>query len=947
MVKKKRQSDPRDDDSTTESCDEKDMNNIQGNTSRDCQHVNKAVDPTKLRKILKEIGIETKKCSECEKVPQIAINNVDEAFEYDETLWLCLKCGTQLCGRSKNEHALKHFKTPRSDSHSLALNTTTFEIWCYSCDEEVDPTARKKLLECVEFIKKLSQQSPISPDDKNKLKNIEDKILSTYAQMQPLLSEPFTLNNHSKQAVPVTNNSGTPIPGIARRVQTVEQLPRVRGLTNLGNTCFFNAVLQCLAQTPYLLDVLRESSEPGEEFVLPGGTFIFKDSQETYLPPIKGTLNCWGGLTATLAEALEQLQSDGGVFTPQKLFHKLTTKCPQFRGGDQHDSHELLRHLLESVRSEDLQRYQKVILQSLGYKGENIKLVGDDMKQKCKIYGQQAGDRILRPEQVFRGFLVSTLTCQDCFHTSSRHENFLDMSLPVSVEKPQPPVRRKSSPEQSPTAPGPSKHQLKKEKEKERKAKRAQKHHNKRIAQNFGADGDSPQNISPPKDTEFDSSVRSSDDESSEQSDADVEDNLIDEVPKRVQYINHIVPPLYDPNGNNEVSSPVDPEKRGDSPENPNKDSNDDENDSGIATSPANTVLIEQGAKGGFLPTNGDIKNNESKNLVLELGISERGASLVKQRTVSSDNEATGNGLTLPTHELEQMTIKEQANFLAAKHKAKTKRIRTQSHSDWSSTIAPRYQCEDGECSIQSCLNNFTAVELMTGNNKVGCDGCTKRINGEDGKTIYTNATKQFLISSPPAVLILHLKRFQVGPRCLFRKLARPVTFPIVLDIAPFCGSKVKNLPNIDRKQKKLLYALYGIVEHSGGMYGGHYTAYVKVRPKFTQNDPRWKFIPQGSKAELDQADEQKAKLEELLAKEKARELRMKENDSDDYSSSSSNSSDADIEDTEGAVGGSDEPNITPPPGKWYYVSDSRVQEVSEESVLKAQAYLLFYERIY
>ena len=30
----------------------------------------------------------------------------------------------------------------------------------------------------------------------------------------------------------------------------------------------------------------------------------------------------------------------------------------------------------------------------------------------------------------------------------------------------------------------------------------------------------------------------------------------------------------------------------------------------------------------------------------------------------------------------------------------------------------------------------------------------------------------------------------------------------------------------------------------------------------------------------------------------------------------------------------------------WYYVSDSSVSEVSESKILKAQAYILFYERI-
>ena len=32
--------------------------------------------------------------------------------------------------------------------------------------------------------------------------------------------------------------------------------------------------------------------------------------------------------------------------------------------------------------------------------------------------------------------------------------------------------------------------------------------------------------------------------------------------------------------------------------------------------------------------------------------------------------------------------------------------------------------------------------------------------------------------------------------------------------------------------------------------------------------------------------------------------------------------------------------------GRWFHVFDSAVQEVQEDKVLKAQAYLLFYERI-
>lgn len=115
-------------------------------------------------------------------------------------------------------------------------------------------------------------------------------------------------------------------------------------------------------------------------------------------------------------------------------------------------------------------------------------------------------------------------------------------------------------------------------------------------------------------------------------------------------------------------------------------------------------------------------------------------------------------------------------------------------------------------------------------------------------------------------------------------------------------------------------------------MHGGHYVAYVKVRPQISKDDPRWKHLPEGNKAELDRADEQKARMEEAL---------LHKSDSDD------SIEDIDEEEELGAVGGGidDEPVI--PPGKWYYVSDSRVTESSEEEVKNVEAYLLFYERIY
>lgn len=631
------------------------------------------------------------------------------------------------------------------------------------CDDEVAEDSSKKLLECVQLVKREAQKPVLDQEQ------AEAKVQAVLSSMTPLLSDMNSVSADikiRKSAVASTtlNMSLKPDKGAtsaesAESFKSAEMLPRVRGLTNLGNTCFFNAMMQNLSQTPFLLEVLKETSESGEHFELPGGAMKGNDNEELEVPKIKGQLKEWGQFTQVLAETLEELQTkSGGVFTPRVLLKQFTSKWPQFAGGDQHDSHEALRHLLESVRSEDLRRFQLVILQELGYSSKiDPNAVESEEKAKIKFYGSQAQDRILRPEPVFRGFLVSTLTCQDCNNISPRQETFLDISLPVTTDKPHPPsARRKNSPEPSEKQPaGPTKSQAKKEKRAERKAKRTAKNQMRKQQQSSATSIDDEN-----KETENVSSPMS-------ESDADVEDSITDDPQSRSKL-------ACDANGNNtELKSPQSPEKKDDMPENPHKGD-------------------EAGAG----------------NFVCDATISSSGlASLIGKVKIVED-EAIGE-------DEKQKAIKSQQLLRQQQH-----RTRQISHADWSNTLGPRYQCPEGELSVQSCLNHFMSVEYMMGNNKVGCEACTERINGRGGKTVYANATKQFLISSPPAVLILHLKRFQVGMRGMFRKITKHVEFQTTLDLAPFCASKVKLLSHIRRHQKELLYSLYGIVEHSGGMHG-------------------------------------------------------------------------------------------------------------------------------
>ncbi|XP_023561935.1 ubiquitin carboxyl-terminal hydrolase 45-like [Octodon degus] len=208
-------------------------------------------------------------------------------------------------------------------------------------------------------------------------------------------------------------------------------------------------------------------------------------------------------------------------------------------------------------------------------------------------------------------------------------------------------------------------------------------------------------------------------------------------------------------------------------------------------------------------------------------------------------------------------------------------------------TLSHGYITTSKECSVQSCLYQFTSMELLMGNNKLLCETCTEKKHKchkdagsaeKKAEGVYTNARKQLLISAVPAILILHLKRFHQAGMSL-RKVNRHVDFPLTLDLAPFCSAACKNVSVGD----EVLYDLYGIVEHSGSMRGGHYTAYVKVRQP------------------------SRTLLEHITGKKSIPGLKEPDSESE---------------------------------GQWVHISDTYVQVVPESRALCAQAYLLFYERI-
>ncbi|XP_067914167.1 ubiquitin carboxyl-terminal hydrolase 43a [Heterodontus francisci] len=200
-----------------------------------------------------------------------------------------------------------------------------------------------------------------------------------------------------------------------------EKTPGVLGLKNHGNTCFMNAVVQCLSNTELFAEYLGLEQYRSElKQLRANGTLRSKE------PPSQ----CRAEVTEQLAALVRALWTL--EYTPQLSvqFKNIVAKYgSQFRGNSQHDALEFLLWLLNRVH-EDLNcspnKKSKPSIKPSNGGGENS--AGSHQST------QQAGIQSF-VQELFQAQYRSSLTCPHCLKQSNTFDPFLCISLPIPLRQ--------------------------------------------------------------------------------------------------------------------------------------------------------------------------------------------------------------------------------------------------------------------------------------------------------------------------------------------------------------------------------------------------------------------------------------------------------------------------------------------------------------------------------
>eukprot|EP01121_Diplochlamys_sp_Union-15-3_P022501 TRINITY_DN9604_c0_g1_i1.p1 TRINITY_DN9604_c0_g1~~TRINITY_DN9604_c0_g1_i1.p1 ORF type:complete len:781 (-),score=104.18 TRINITY_DN9604_c0_g1_i1:57-2399(-) len=219
--------------------------------------------------------------------------------------------------------------------------------------------------------------------------------------------------------------------------------------------------------------------------------------------------------------------------------------------------------------------------------------------------------------------------------------------------------------------------------------------------------------------------------------------------------------------------------------------------------------------------------------------------------------------LSVPNRKLREKISKRQEHLMI-KDKVQVK-------DGWFSSFTNLIGLTTRSVRLEDCLHGFCCSDELSGGDKYKCDHCK----------ILQEATKTFSILQPPEVLCIHIKRFRYDS-FFGSKISDHVAFPLEgLDIRPYCSES--------SSPDNTLYDLCAVINHRGGLSGGHYVAYCKnkIDQKWYEFDDR--VVTEVSESTVKNVEAyvlffvKRKPLKRLKEIEKIKSLTIKEKDTKKY----------------------------------------------------------------
>ncbi|KAM9817376.1 ubiquitin carboxyl-terminal hydrolase 31-like [Neosynchiropus ocellatus] len=272
------------------------------------------------------------------------------------------------------------------------------------------------------FSKKLFRRSSV-----RSVGSFMNRVLRTLSTLSHFGTDEQAADDETEDGTSIPNTVGGSLPSDDSDCGGFpfgDKVPGVAGLKNHGNTCFMNAILQCLSNTELFAEYLAlEQFRGGGEASTNSGD---KAKSNGVLP-----LQKKGGQQQDAGEVTEQLSGLVRAlwtfeYTPQhsRDFKNVVSKSAlQFKGNSQHDAQEFLLWLLDRVH-EDLNN-----------------IIHPDIRPPRKPPVEEEnppeGSPLPAPgsfvQELFQAQYRSSLTCPHCQKQSNTFDPFLCISLPIPV----------------------------------------------------------------------------------------------------------------------------------------------------------------------------------------------------------------------------------------------------------------------------------------------------------------------------------------------------------------------------------------------------------------------------------------------------------------------------------------------------------------------------------